>query len=54
MFRKLKNIVKEMFFLIKKEKAYFLAPILIVIALVAILIYQVGPAVIITFVYAGL
>lgn len=46
-------ILKEMGYLIKKHKLAFLAPILIVLALLAFLVYYIGPAVITTFIYAG-
>jgi len=42
-----------MFFLIKKHKLIFLAPILIILALLAFLIFYIGPSVIVTFIYAG-
>jgi hypothetical protein len=51
--RKVKYILKEMFFLIKKHKYYFIAPILIILALLAFLVYYIGPAVIVSFIYAG-
>ncbi|MDP4266417.1 MAG: hypothetical protein Q8880_03165 [Bacteroidota bacterium] len=50
---KVKFILKEMFFLIKKHKYYFIAPILIVLAILAFLVYYIGPAVIVSFIYAG-
>jgi len=53
MFRKFQLIFKEIFFLIKKEKIYFLAPILLALLFIAIMVYQVGPAVIVAFIYAG-
>lgn len=52
--RKILYILKEMVFLIKKHKLFFLAPILILLALLAILVYYIGPAAIVSFIYAGL
>jgi hypothetical protein len=51
--RKVKYIVREMFLMIKKHKYYFIAPILIILALLAFLVYYIGPAVIVSFIYAG-
>lgn len=47
-------ILKEMFYMIKKHKIYFLAPILIVLALLALIVFYIGPSVIISFIYAGI
>ena len=49
----MKHLFKESWHLIKKEKAYFLAPLVIMIVLLAVLIYQMGPAALIAFIYAG-
>ncbi len=50
---KVSYISREMFYMIKKQKLYFLLPILVVLALLAFLVYYIGPAVIISFIYAG-
>ena len=50
---KVTYILKEMGYLIKQHKLAFLAPILIVLAILAFLVYYIGPAVITTFIYAG-
>jgi hypothetical protein len=42
-----------MFLLIKKHKLSFLAPLLLILAFLAILVYYIGPAVIVSFIYAG-
>ncbi|MBU2062965.1 MAG: hypothetical protein KKF93_01065 [Candidatus Omnitrophica bacterium] len=47
-------ILKEMVYLIKKQKVYFLAPILFVLAVLAFLVYYIGPSVVISFIYAGI
>lgn len=46
-------IFKEVFFLIRKHKVYFLAPLFIVLALLAFLVYYIGPTIIVSFIYAG-
>ena len=52
--RKLRFILRETLHLIRKEKLAFLAPILLVLALLAFFAYQLGPTVFISFIYAGL
>ncbi|MFA5090975.1 MAG: DUF5989 family protein [Candidatus Omnitrophota bacterium] len=47
-------ILKEMAYLIKRHKLYFITPILIMLALLAFLVYSIGPSVIISFIYAGI
>ena len=51
--KKVWYILKELGFLIRKEKLFFLAPIFIILALLAFLVYTIGPATILTFIYAG-
>jgi hypothetical protein len=46
-------ILTEMLALIKEHRIYILAPILIMLGLLSILVYYVGPTVIVTFIYAG-
>lgn len=50
---KIVYILKETFFMVKKHKIYFLAPILIILALLALIVFYIGPSVIISFIYAG-
>ena len=52
--KKIKFIFQEMWNLIKQRKLLFLSPILLCLAVLAILVYQIGPAVIISFLYAGI
>ncbi len=52
--RKLALILKEMFRLIGRNKLYFLAPILISLAILAFLVYTLGPVAMVTFLYAGI
>jgi len=51
--KKVKYILKEMLAMIKKHKYYFIAPMLLILALLAFLVYYIGPAVIVSFIYAG-
>lgn len=44
----------EMLSLISKHKLYFISPVLIVLAILALLVYYIGPTAIITFLYAGI
>jgi hypothetical protein len=51
--KKVTFILKQMWVLIRKHKVGFLAPLFIVLAVLAILVYYIGPAVIVSFIYAG-
>lgn len=51
--KKIAYILKEIFYMIKKHKLAFLAPIFVILTLLAILVYVIGPSVITTFIYAG-
>ncbi len=51
---KVVHILKEMAYMIKKDKLYFIAPLLILLSLLALLVYYIGPAVIVSFIYAGI
>ena len=52
--KKLTYILMEMLSLISKHKLYFISPVLIVLAILALLVYYIGPTAIITFLYAGI
>lgn len=52
--RKLLLILREIFRLLMRNKLYFLAPILIMLAVLAFLVYSLGPVAVITFLYAGI
>ena len=52
--KKIGYILKEMLHMIRKNKLYFICPILIMLALLAFLVYYIGPPVIIAFIYAGI
>jgi hypothetical protein len=51
--KKIGYILKEMIRMIKKHKFAMIAPILIILAVLAFLVYYIGPAVIVSFIYAG-
>lgn len=51
--RKLKMIFREMKILISEHKLYFLAPLILCLALVALLFVKLGTGLIMTFIYAG-
>jgi hypothetical protein len=52
--KKILYILKEMFYLIRQHKLYFFAPLLIILGILAILVFYIGPSVIISFIYAGI
>lgn len=43
-----------MMLMIRKHKLQIIAPILIILAVLAFLVYYIGPAVIVSFIYAGI
>lgn len=43
----------EAAFLIRRHRLYFLAPVLIMLILLAFLVYYIGPTVVMSFIYAG-
>jgi hypothetical protein len=51
--KKLLHMLKGMFYMVKKHKLYFLIPLLAMLLLVGLLIYYIGPSVIVSFIYAG-
>ncbi|MDD5282458.1 MAG: DUF5989 family protein [Candidatus Omnitrophica bacterium] len=51
--KKIIYVLKEFFYLVKKHKLLFLAPIFITFALLVFLVYSIGPAAITAFIYAG-
>lgn len=51
--KKIRYIFKQMFLMMKKHKFTILAPILIILTVLAFLVYYIGPAVIVSFIYAG-
>ncbi|NLB35511.1 MAG: hypothetical protein GX817_06840 [Elusimicrobia bacterium] len=53
MFAKFAYISKGLFQLIRENKIYFMAAIFIVLAILAFLVFYIGPTIIISFIYAG-
>ena len=53
-FKQLAYLVKEILYLVRKNKFYFLAPLMLMLAVLIFLIFYVGPNVVITFIYAGI
>lgn len=47
-------ILKGAWQMIRKHKLYFLLPLCLLLAVIAMLVYYVGPAVIVSFIYAGI
>jgi len=48
------QIFKEMLYMIKKHKFYFMAPFLLMLAFLGILVFTLGPKAVLAFIYAGL
>jgi hypothetical protein len=51
--RKILYLLSETWYLIRKERLYALALLLVVLCLVTFLVYQVTPITVVTFIYAG-
>jgi len=51
--KKLVYVMREMMQLIRRNRIWFLAPILLALVILAFIVYSVGPAVVVTFIYAG-
>lgn len=52
--RKIVRIVREMLYLIRHQRLYAMAAVLLLLALVTFLVYQVTPLTVVTFIYAGI
>ena len=52
--KKIVLILRESFQLVLRHKFYFLLPMFILLAALAVLIYELGPAIVVSFIYAGL
>ena len=50
---KIVYILKESFYLVRKYKMYFLAPLFVILAILALVAFYIGPSIIISFIYAG-
>lgn len=53
MLKKFTFVLREMKTLIKQHKLYFLAPLVITLAFLAVVFVKLGSGIIITFIYAG-
>ncbi len=51
---KIRYLIKELMYMVKKEKLFFILPIFMALALIAFLSYHIGPAIIVSFIYAGI
>lgn len=52
--RKLLYIIREMLYLVRQERLYSLAAVLLLLTVVAFFVYQVTPISVVTFIYAGI
>jgi len=48
-----KHMMSEMMGLVREHKLYFMAPLLFALVSLSVLVYYVGPTVVITFIYGG-
>lgn len=54
LWNRFRAILRSLFVLLKEHKLYFLAPTFLMLLLIAILYIHLGPAMLISFIYAGL
>lgn len=47
-------ILQEIFRLVRRNKLYFLLPVLLSLGILAIMVYSAGPAAFFAFIYAGI
>ena len=47
------RMMREMLALVREHKLWFLAPLLFLLVSLSVLVYYVGPTVVLTFIYAG-
>ena len=52
--KKLLLICKEGYYLVKRHKLYFFAPLILALALLTFLVIELGPSALVSFIYAGL
>jgi hypothetical protein len=50
---KIAYILKESFYMVRKHKVYYLAPLLVMLAILTLIVFYIGPSVVISFIYAG-
>jgi hypothetical protein len=51
---KLWLLIRETFRFLKRHRRYVLAPLLLLLVLIALVAFYVGPGAVVTFIYAGL
>jgi hypothetical protein len=51
---RLRSILRSLLVLVREHKLYFLAPTLLMLLAIAVLYIHLGPAMLISFIYAGL
>ena len=47
------RMMLELLKLVREQKLYFLVPLFVLLACLSLLVYYVGPTVVLTFIYAG-
>ncbi len=47
-------IMRESLALVRRHKFYFLLPLLLLLAVLSVLAFQIGPGIVISFIYAGI
>lgn len=52
-FRKINFMLRELKYLVREHRLWFLAPTLLLLCLFSILFFKLGPGIIVTFIYAG-
>jgi len=52
--KRMRMMIRESFRLAQKHKMYFLLPFLVLLAVLALLAYQLGPGFVVAFIYAGI
>lgn len=50
---KLWYLLKETWFYLRRHRTYFLVPVMVLLILVALVAFYVGPGAVVTFLYAG-
>lgn len=52
--KKMLLLLRESVKLARKHKFYFLLPLLVLLAVLSLLAFQIGPGIVISFIYAGI
>jgi hypothetical protein len=51
--RKLLYLVRELVYLVRKDRLYLLSAVFLFLVLLTVIVYQLAPAAVVTFIYAG-